>query len=65
MLIIYTQLQKVKKKKQYIFYKVGLQILVLHHNYAGVKDKLAMQEYQAPCSPTEIIQSFSVDLIIL
>jgi len=58
MVIIYTQLQKVKKKKQYVFYKVGLQILLLHqnHNYAGVKDKLAMQEYEAPCSPTEIIQ---------
>jgi len=26
------------------------------NNYAGVKDRLAMQEYEAPCSPTEIIQ---------
>ncbi len=58
MVITYTQLQKVKKKKQYVFYKVGLQILLLHQSqyYAGVKDKLAMQECQAPRSPTEIIQ---------
>jgi hypothetical protein len=59
MVIMYTQLQKVKKKKNSMSStRLGYKSYsyIKANNYAGVKDKLAMQEYQAPCSPTEIIQ---------
>lgn len=57
MVIIYTT-AKSQKEKTMSSTRLGYKpySYIKANNYAGVKDKLAMQEYQAPCSPTEIVQ---------